>query len=302
MEASAVVEIGGGFALARAESGEFARFHALYRRDPFLRSEEELYKLFCDGAPCRWLLYRGARVGGLLAGAGVVGQLFTLPPFEQRGEALRRVVLHLRAADSGRLFAHGVTEAELDDYFRMGFKLTGAVTDALRDEEPDYSWQFMRAMMRPSQALEIPPCAASLRPPHKKDAARIARLLEAAYGGGDPMRQDGASFRSDVVQFFLQEDSVMREASSLATAQGNLLGACLIVRWEGTPLIFDIAVDPTARMGGIARAMIARALGILEKRGERGLRLFVECGNPAESLYHAMGFSAGPKMTSMVLL
>jgi|GEM_PF-3909759 len=301
MEHPATYDIGDGFALAEAESEEFARFHAVYRADPFLRDEAELYKLFCDGAPCRWILLNGRRVGGMLAGGGVMGQFFLIPPFEQKAEALRRVSLFLHRQDSGRLFAHGVTMEELDDYFPVGFRLTAAVQADLAEEEPDYSWQFMRVMVRPTQEMPESACAATLRPPRKSDASRIAALLEAAYGGGDPMRQSGDSFRQDVVQYFLQEDRAMREASSLATADGKLLGACLVVRWEGTPLVFDIAVDPQARSGGIARAMLSRALTTLCHGGEKRLRLFVECGNPAESLYHAMGFLAGPKMTSMTL-
>ncbi len=302
MSEANVLDLGGGFALAKAQSEEFARFHAVYRPDPFLRDEPELLLgLFCEGAPCYWLLQSGARVGGCLAGNGVIGQFFTIPPFERRAEALRRVAAYLRACEGGRIFAHGVMMQEMDDYFRIGFKLTASYAHLLADEEPDYTWQFMRTMVRPVAAMDAPPCAASLRPPRKADAVRIAALLHRAYGSGDPMRQDEQSFREDVTQYFQQGDRAMRAASSLATSGGKLLGACLVVRWEGAPLIFDIAVHPDARLGGIARAMVARALSALSEGGERRLRLFLECGNPAESLYHAMGFLPGPKTTSMVM-
>ncbi len=302
MSDTLIWDIGGGFALQDADSAEFARCHAVYRPDPFLRDEpEQLLQLFCAGAPCKWILLDGARVGGILAGGGVIGQFFTVPPFERRAEALRRVALALRSRDGGRIFAHGVTMAEVDDYFRLGFRLTASAEPFLQDEEPDYSWQFMRAMVRPVTPIVQPACSASLRSPRKTDQKRIAALLKAAYGGTDPMRQEEQSFAEDVAQFFAQGDRAMREASSLATSQGRPVGCCLIVRWEGAPLLFDIAVHPDARLGGIARAMVARAVDALHAGGERRLRLFVECGNPAESLYNAMGFVAGPKTTSMLL-
>jgi ribosomal protein S18 acetylase RimI-like enzyme len=294
-------DLGGGFALVEAESAEFARFHAVYRVDPFLRDEAKaLLAMFCDGAPCHWVTLDGKRVGGCLAGDGVLGNFFTIPPFEQRGEMIRHVAHHL-LKDEDRVFAHEVMMEELDDYFKLGFRLTASLAHTLSSEWLDYSWQFMRVMVRPTEVLPPVDCDVTLRPPRKTDAGRIGFLLRDAYGTSDPMRLTADDFYDDVLDVFQQKDRATRAASSVAIKDDRIVGACLIVRWEGSPLLFDIAVHPKNRREGIARAMLTRALSELNNAGEYRLRLFVECGNPAEALYHAMGFLPGPKTTSMIL-
>ncbi len=122
-----------------------------------------------------------------------------------------------------------------------------------------------------------------------------------AYGAGDIARQKRGDFEEDARDYFERADETCRNASTLALVDGKPAGVCLITRWEGLPLLFDIAVAPEARHGGVARAMVTRALDALNRAGETQMRLFLECGNPAESLYHSMGFIACEATTSMYL-
>lgn len=294
-------DLGGGFTLVEADAEEFALFHAFYREDPWMRdSRKALLEMFCPGTPCRFIELNGRRIGGALAGGGVMGEVFVIPPYGDRGLLLRRLAVHVRKEQGGRIFAHGVTVSEMEDYHRIGFQLTARIAHTLT-EEPDYSWQFMRMMVRPVQTMSYSKEDVDIAPPKLKHAAQIVQLLGASYAGGDPLRQSGEDFAQDVAQFFGQGDTICQNASSVAMVDGEILGVCLIARWEGSPLIFDVAVHPKARQGGLARAMIARGIDTLYLNGENQLRLFLECGNPAESLYHSMGFLGGPPTTSMVL-
>lgn len=293
-------DLGDGYLCVEADHARFARFHAFYRPDPWMRDSASRMGLFCDGTPCRLIEKDGAVVGGCLAGDGVLGEFFTIPPYQDRAQLVRRVALYLRRESAGRVWAYNVLFSEVDAFHRIGFRLAARLPKADRDAM-DYSNQFMRMMIRPVYSVPAIQCAVQLKTPRPSDAKKIGALLAAAYGSGDAARPERGDFEEDARDFFKRADDVCRKASTLAVADDGPVGVCLITRWEGLPLLFDVAVAPKARHGGIARAMILRAMDALDRAGETQLRLFLECGNPAESLYHSMGFIACEATTSMYL-
>lgn len=83
------------------------------------------------------------------------------------------------------------------------------------------------------------------------------------------------------------------------------IAACLIGYDPSVPNGFtgisDIGVHPDYRNRGLAEYMIKRALTIAkQKNNSQAMRLFVTVGNPAESLYHKLGFMPGKSFSPMV--
>lgn len=294
-------DLGDGFALHQVDHALFARYHALYRPDPWMRDVSQRMQQFCEGIPCRFLTRNGQVMAGCLAGDGMLGEFFLVPPAADRPALLRRVAGHVRRESGGRVWAYNVLASEVDDYHRLGFHLASRIAHLEDVDSMDYSYQFSRMMVRPVQPMAEVACSAELRSPVPEDAERIGTLLRAAYGHNDPARSEKGDFISDTRELLEGMDDACLAASTIAHMGEQPVGACLISRWEGAPLLYDIAVEPSARHGGIAKAMAARAMSALDRAGETHLRLFLECGNPAETLYHSMGFIALEATTSMYM-
>lgn len=290
------------FALAEADYKEFARFAAFYRGDPWFRAGyAALFDLFCPSSPCWWVMNGTVRVGGAVLAEGLLSHVFLIPPFVDRASLVRALTAHVKGISHGRIFAHGVEMDELTDYLAAGFRLAAELRGQ-GGEQPEYSYGFMRAMARPAQAMNVTmPEGLTAHALRLMDVNRAAELLVRAYAGRDPMRSDEKQFKEDLKLAVRGADNICKEASCVVERGGAPVGVAAITRWEGMALLFDIAVDPDCEGQGIAQYMLARALYALDRHGEPALRLFVEQGNTAESLYRRMGFIGGKVTTSLYM-
>ncbi len=289
--------LGGALFAAPADAGEACAWARLYRggMDEHDRSEAELLAEY-EAAPSVWVLRQGARVGGAIAGPGVLSRPFAVPPQEGLGELVLRLTAYVRRAsraEEGVLArAPAVRMSELDDFYRAGWTPQPGPGDGL-------SW--CRAMVRPTQSLPWPlPEGVSARSPRKADLPAYAQLLLEAYGGRDPQRVSRADFLQDALFQYERMDAPCKRASSLVEEGGRLMGACFVTLFVGAPVVWDVAVHPCARGRGLARAMLCRALsGLYPAHGS--VRLFVEAGNPVQALYHTLGFYALPTTCDLIL-
>ena len=79
------------------------------------------------------------------------------------------------------------------------------------------------------------------------------------------------------------------------------VNAVLVTRWQGLPLVAQLATAPGWQRRGLARAALQRVMQRLAAEGETVLRLVVTQGNaPAEALYESLGFvpEAQPPFTT----
>lgn len=82
-------------------------------------------------------------------------------------------------------------------------------------------------------------------------------------------------------------------ACRLAEAEGAALGYYILLFRADSPAarLYSIAVDPAARGGGVARALLKDAETVVAARGRSALRLEVRVDNPAAiALYESEGF------------
>lgn len=100
----------------------------------------------------------------------------------------------------------------------------------------------------------------------------------------------GAWSRVDVAGEFGRADAVVLGARA---DDGALVGWCAVRRIIDEAWLMEIAVDPSARRGGVGRALVAAARDVAATWGVDALWLEVRAGNaPARALYAACGFVA----------
>jgi ribosomal protein S18 acetylase RimI-like enzyme len=142
------------------------------------------------------------------------------------------------------------------------------------------------------------PGGMTVRPIAETDLPVLADTFRRAYGpaiAGNP--QDPAAEMASALDGTWGE--FWPEASPAAWSGAELAGVVLSVRrpsWENVPAypwLIDVFTDPRHRRAGIARALIARAAGVLDAVGEPRVGLTVDDGNVAAlALYRSLGFSA----------
>jgi GNAT superfamily N-acetyltransferase len=92
---------------------------------------------------------------------------------------------------------------------------------------------------------------------------------------------------------------LLEEASCVVTdTSGDTLAAAVVVTrlgpepwgWGGGPWVADVFVVPVHQGRGLGRMLLWRAIARCHAAGELRIGLTVTEGNPAERLYHALGF------------
>ena len=138
------------------------------------------------------------------------------------------------------------------------------------------------------------PMAFALRHPTNDDLDDLAALMLDAYRG--TIDADGSETLEDArteVRGYLAAKSgePMLEHSHLAFDGDKLVGAILVSRFDGTPLL-AYAMTAAAHKGrGIATQLTRRALDSLRGAGDRQMHLWVTAGNAdAEHMYERLGF------------
>lgn len=131
--------------------------------------------------------------------------------------------------------------------------------------------------------------AVEVRPAADDDVAAVVRLLDAAYtgtpdGGWDP---DRFASRAGAPWFRLDDLLVARDAG------GRVVGVHWTKRRGGAVgEVYNLAVHPDARGGGVGAALLAAGLAHLAAAGMREVVLWVDLANErALRLYVAHGFT-----------
>jgi GNAT superfamily N-acetyltransferase len=162
-----------------------------------------------------------------------------------------------------------------------------------------------RYWMRISLAKAKPPAdvfdAEKVVPGHQ-DA--IARLMHAAFSlSVDHPDRPLEGYREEVREMLAHKHGpFLQDASFACIENGEALAACIIVLWNGLPLVGEVMTHPGSQQQGRARFLIGKAMHALKEAGHTELYLAVTEGNtPAETLYRQMGFEfLGPYIPERV--
>lgn len=283
-----------GFSLEKAVNEEFAKYYAAYINIDigFKSSYEQKCSVVVPDDNCYWIKLDNVRVGGAFLEPNHVEGLFLIPPFKDTYKVLKLIknVLTSWSDKSKDIKATTVGPAEVDYYHMLGFRTL---------EESHW-------MMRPTEAyFSYWEDKYEIRTPRIDDAEELGKFFFEAFndyvGKIKYSHEDRTSFVKD---YFNNKslNELLLKASTLVydKVTNELIGACLISEYRGWPLVSDIAVKSTYRGLSLATRMLKKALTVTKERYP-AMRLFVLCGNEAESVYYNLGFIPGVKLTDLYI-
>jgi GNAT superfamily N-acetyltransferase len=155
----------------------------------------------------------------------------------------------------------------------------------------------MLTLIRYSAPVEEmrPPAGVVLRSPTPEDSVALGRLYFAAYEPGVACPTEAEAIEDIRASFAGEYGDLNLDASRLALAGDELIGAVLVVNqapWPGTPVgpfIIELFTSRLWRRRGVARSLLADSLA--RTAGTAGLRV-AEGNQPARRLYASFGFVA----------
>lgn len=270
------------YTLEVADSQEFARWWVVYRNanEDFSQSFAEQYQDIVDVPFCHWIQNDGKRVGGLIRVGHNVGDFFLISPFTDAYAALRAVL----PVDEP-LVAQGITSDHVHAFQMLGFQITES-----------RCW-----MLRPTQAYDVH-FDFTRTAPQADQTDTIAQLMVAAFSGGVGQygARDVEAHRKSVVNYFesITPADKFHQASSVLYDSDRIVAACLIQRYKSLPTIRFVVVHPDYQRRGLARQLMQYGIDTMREDYDF-VSLAVTIGNPAQGLYHRMGFMTGHVMHTL---
>lgn len=149
----------------------------------------------------------------------------------------------------------------------------------------------------------VPPLLAGVRGLREGDAMALGRLMWDSYRGTiDDAGETLEDAQAEAIKTLTGGYGVVdHEATCLVEygtpSQPQLVAATIIVRdatrwFTGEAFVAFSLTAPAYQRQGLARAGLARAIGVLARRGESRLHLVVTRANtPAVALYESIGFT-----------
>lgn len=268
--------------LEQADSAEFARWWVVYRRtnEDFSQSFAAQYHNVDDVPYCQWIMQDGQRVGGLIMVGQNVGDFFLIPPFQDAYAALKAIL------PAGPLRAQSIATAHLPAFQLLGFQIT----------------ESRHWMIRPTQRYDVEfiltrtPLNAAV---HTDD---IADLMFAAFQGGigEYGQRDVDTHRKSTLNFFetVPAGNICFQASSVVFDGMDMVAACLVQPYQTLATVRFIVTHPIYQGRGIARRLMEYAMSVVAPQYDH-MALAVTIGNPAQALYHSMGFVTGDALHSL---
>ena len=288
-----VYELEEGFTLEIADRKEYARYYAVYVQQEdnigFKKDFQQSLDVVAEDDICFWIKKDEKRIGGAFLRPNAVEGLFLIPPYNNSYKALSLIkkALMCWSDRSKPIEANVVNESQVEIYEKLGFRIVERGRWMIRPtEEFIVEWEDKFEKVLPS----------------KEQTNEIGKLLHAAYVD-DPFQHYSLEEITGFVEDYFKNNShidILNKASSVVYDKETkeLIGVCLISEFNEWPLVYDIAVKKEYRGKGIAANMLKNSLTEL-KKDYPVVRLYVDSGNPAETLYYNVGFFPGIKVSNL---
>lgn len=277
------------YSIVIANPKEFAIYESIYGDKIYnkfavkhwdLRLAVSLDNPFAKHNSFYWIKCGEVRVGGVLIEPNVLSRLFIIPPFTnifKITKLLKRLLI--KWSDSNKnIYAYQIPQEQYEYFQMMGFS----------------SDKNKRWMMRPTGVFEFNwDDSIIVKTPEQSNSMEIAKLFYESFNSDTYSKYEDAL--EEVNEYFKDSTKeILVKASTLIYDKDgkNLIGGCLISCFEEWPLIYNIGVHPSHRGKHLAKIMIKKALTVLNNEYPV-LRLFVDLGNAAESVYYELGFIPG---------
>lgn len=283
-----------GYSLEKAVNTEFAKYYAAYLKIDigFKSSYEQKCAVVTPDDNCFWIKLNEVRVGGVFLEPNYVEGLFLIPPFEDLYKVLSLIkrVLTSWSDKSKDIRAVVVGPAEVDYYHMLGFRISETA-----------HW-----MMRPTESYFVYwEDKYEIRTPGTEDIEELGKFFFEAFNNYVGKTKYSINERTSFVKSYFEnaalDELLLKASTKIYEKETNeLIGACLISEYRGWPLVSDIAVKSIYRGLGLATRMLKTALSVTNEKYP-AMRLYVLCGNAAESVYHNIGFIPGVKLTDLYI-
>lgn len=291
-----------GFLLKRADKLEFGIHETIYSNVDldlsFSWKKQTIDKIDYDNH--FWIFKDGRRIGGVHISPNLMGAFFMEAPY-----VIDRFVVISALNDAllqwsdnhNKIKIYGVTPRNIEHFYKLGYKIKCE----------------RRVMIRPTEIFDNIDWSDEfvIKTPTISDIPQIGKLFFESYSGGIDYEVFGqqsleeATINAEKILNIYKSNNILDGSTLVFDKNTNeLIAACM----AGTSgycdndfsEIGEIAVKPAYRILGIASNMIKQALTNLKKISPAAI-LCVTIGNPAEGLYHKMGFFSGVKFTNMYL-
>ena len=291
-----------GFMLKRADKLEFGIHETIYSNMDlelsFSWQKQTVEKIDYDNH--FWIFRNDKRVGGVHISPNLMGAFFMEAPYVVDRftaiNALNNALLQWAGEDKN-IRVYGVTPLDIEHYQKLGYRIKCE----------------RRVMIRPTETFDNIEWGDNffIKTPNINDISKIGKLFYESYNGGIDYEVFGkrsleeATTDAERILNLYKSNNILDGSTLVFDKNTNeLIGGCLsgISGYCDSDFseIAEIAVIPHYRKYGIASKMIKRALTNL-KPISSAIILCVTMGNPAESVYHKMGFFSGVKFTNMYL-
>lgn len=275
------------YKINRANSEEWAKYHAIYRLSNFtewmslsFQSDIERYKNLDS---CYWIERDSKRIGGALIKPNILKCIFAIPPFHDNKELIEVLTLYVNSI-SDRSKEIVVPDSDLrliEDYTSIGYQLQR--TEKLMvcaTSKFKVTWEDRYKIIAPKI----------------EHAEAMAKLYFNTYStnGLQYIASQSYDFQVSSVQVYFKHTQALditNEWSTLIldTNTNKLIGACMVGFVNGLPYILDFVVHPEFQRRGLGTKMLQRTLNLLFKTYP-AIRLNVTVGNDAEKFYEKSGF------------
>lgn len=274
-----------GFEAIVASQEEFGRYHTIYKLGPsnvwFPVSMQSCMNLYAGFENPYWIYLNGMRIGGALIEPNWFGLYFIISPFEDEFKLLKRLLKLVRKiSDPNKpIIAYGIHHQSIPYLQKLGFQIEEMEKLMICATEPyEIIWneKIYCDTVKENELEEMVDLYYSVY--RKSHVESVARKKYEFY---DEL------LKNQIKEVNLDYSSIIHDSKT-----HEIVAACLVQEWEELPFILDIVVNPIYQNQGIGEMMIKKVLH-LAKEQYPAVRLSVNPGNPAEYLYHKLGFIGG---------
>lgn len=290
------VELSDQFHLQKADKQEWVQFYSIYYNAEHVRMFTDENILVQKNLNVLWIYEGRSKIGGVILSPNLMRSLYFIPPFNQQHTIVRLLKdVLLKYSDATLpIYVYEVLQDQVELFARAGFW----------PDEHRYRW-----MQRPTESLVcewdeqatiiksiIEDTQTNRSSTNDKEIGHLFYRCHPEYIWGMNSKQQSISHYITETQTTIKEANThLLRASTLVYDKRNnaLIAACLLSMNHDIPRIQHLGILPTYRRRGIGTNMIKRSLGMLTDHYPY-LRVYVQQGNPVESMYYNLGFMAGP--------
>ena len=148
-----------------------------------------------------------------------------------------------------------------------------------------------RHLIAPCGGVTLDRPLPEVRPPTAADRDALARVMLDAYRGTIDYEDETIVEAVAEVDAWFTSAEPLVDRSLVALEAGEVVGAALLSRVDGMPLVAYLYTDPAWKRRGIAEGLLRAVMSSLAAAGEDRIHLWVTAGNTAaERIYDRLGF------------